>query len=150
MRTSVNRRLVAKKAGVSESTVSRALARSPLISPETKEKIHRVAESLAYYPNRQASLLARQRALRLGFVIPVHKSIPPFSRAYFPALLDGVVTAAEEKGYSVTILLDKTNGQHKDLSRIVQTKEVDGLLLAIANDSEWHLVQELGHEHGPH
>ncbi|OGJ85657.1 MAG: hypothetical protein A2268_16790 [Candidatus Raymondbacteria bacterium RifOxyA12_full_50_37] len=122
---------MAKKAGVSASTVSRALSGSPLISEPTRERIRAIAEKMAYTPNRQASLLARQKTLRLGFVVPYYKSIPPFSRSYFPALLNGLVTGAEEKGYSITIIVDTTGDTYKDLSKIVQSKEVDGLLLAI-------------------
>ena len=45
---------IAKVAGVSHTTVSRALNDSPLIKPETKKKIAAIAESLHYVPNVNA------------------------------------------------------------------------------------------------
>jgi LacI family transcriptional regulator len=140
MHTSVSRREVAKKAGVSAPTVSRALSGSPLVNEGTREHIKAVARRLGYTPNRQASLLARKKTFRLGFVIPYYKAIPPFSRAYFPVLLDGIVMAAEELGYSVTIILDKRGEEYKDLAQLVKSKEVDGLLLAIVKINDGRLA----------
>jgi LacI family transcriptional regulator len=131
MHTSVDRREVAKKAGVSAPTVSRALSGSPLVNEKTREHIKAVARRLGYTPNRQASLLARKKTFRIGFVIPYYKNIPPFSRAYFPVLLDGIIVTAEEQGYAVTIILDKRGEEYKDLAQLVKGKEVDGLLLTI-------------------
>ncbi|MFH0919693.1 MAG: LacI family DNA-binding transcriptional regulator [Fibrobacterota bacterium] len=131
MHTGATRRAVAKKAGVSESTVSRALSGSPLISEETRLRIQKAALALSYIPNQQAYLLAKKKTLRLGLVVPYYKSIPTFSRSYFPMLLDGAITHAEERGYSITIILDKEGDQFKDLPLLVKRKEVDGLLLSI-------------------
>jgi LacI family transcriptional regulator len=130
MRVSAKRADVAKKAGVSESTVSRALSASPLIPNSTKEKVRRAAEALGYIPNYQASLLARQKTLRLGFVIPVYRSFPTFARSYFASLLNGVVSGAEERGYSITIIVDREGEKFKDLPVIVKRREVDGLLMS--------------------
>ncbi|MDP2790924.1 MAG: substrate-binding domain-containing protein [Rectinemataceae bacterium] len=67
----------------------------------------------------------------LGFVVPAYSSFPPFSRAYFPALLDGVVLAADRLGYSVTIVLDKVERGHKDYQNLIRSRTVDGLLFAV-------------------
>ena len=76
MHAGATRKTVAKSAGVSESTVSRALSGSSLISEETRSKVQKAAESLFYIPNQQASLLARKKTFRLGLVVPYYKSIP--------------------------------------------------------------------------
>jgi len=131
MHAGATRKTVAKSAGVSESTVSRALSGSSLISEETRSKVQKAAESLFYIPNQQASLLARKKTFRLGLVVPYYKSIPTFSRSYFPVLLDGTVSFAEERGYSVTIILDKQGDQFKNLPLLVKRKEIDGLLISI-------------------
>ena len=127
----ITRADVARGAGVSESTVSRALNDSPLISEAIKLKVRSVSESLGYIPNRQAALLARNRTYRIGLVVPTYKSFTPFSRSYFPPLLDGVLQRAEERGYSITIILDAVGESLKDLSLPFLSREVDGLLFSV-------------------
>lgn len=136
MKRRISRADVASAAGVAESTVSRALNDSPLISKEVIERIKKVAEELGYFPNRQAVLLASNKTMRLGLVVRTYKSFSPFSRSYFPRLLDGVLQQAEELGYSITIVLDKRFEEYKDLSKMIYAKEVDGLIFSVAPMNE--------------
>lgn len=131
MRKKVSRAEVAKAAGVAESTVSRALNDSSLISDEVKKKIKKIASELGYIPNRQAVLLASNKTMRIGLVVKTYKSFSPFTRSYFPRLLDGVLQKAEELGYSVTIVLDKEKDKYKDLSEMIYSKEVDGFIFSV-------------------
>ena len=132
MRKKITRTEVAAAAGVAESTVSRALNDSPLISDAVKKRVKSVAKELGYIPNRQAVLLASSRTMRIGLVVKTYKSFSPFSRSYFPRLLDGVLQKAEELGYSITIVLDKKDGRYKELSHLIYSKEVDGLIFSVA------------------
>jgi LacI family transcriptional regulator len=122
---------VAADAGVSESTVSRALNDSPLITASIKERVREAAKRLGYIPSRQAALFARKRTNTLGFVVPSYGSFPPFSRSYFPALLDGVVLESDEKGYAPTIILDKQYEDTEDYYLFYRSRTVDGLLFAV-------------------
>lgn len=129
--TGAKRADVAREAGVAESTVSRALNDSPRISEEVRRRVQDVARRLGYVPSRQAARFARKRTFHLGFVVRSYRSFAPFSRAYFPALLDGAVLGAEERGYYVTIILDRHHEQVEDIIRAVDSREVDGLLLSV-------------------
>jgi LacI family transcriptional regulator len=122
---------VAKAAGVSESTVSRALTDSPLISSPVKDRVRETASRLGYIPSRQAALFARNKTLTLGFVVTSYSAFPPFSRPYFPTLLDGVVIGADELGYSITIVLNKVGGRANDHFSLVRSRAVDGLLFSV-------------------
>lgn len=122
---------VARAAGVAESTVSRALNNSPVISELLKAKVRNVAGRLGYVPSRQAAMFARKRVGAVGVVIPRYSSFPPFSRAYFPTLLDGIVLAAEERGFVTTIVLDKADTTAEALARFVIERSVDALLFAV-------------------
>jgi LacI family transcriptional regulator len=122
---------VARLAGVAESTVSRALNDSPLITESIKVRVRASALQLGYVPSRQAALFARNRSLKIGFVVPEYHSFPPFSRPYFPALLDGAVLGAEERGYSITIVLDKLARKPHDYTRLLSSRAVDGLIFAV-------------------
>jgi DNA-binding LacI/PurR family transcriptional regulator len=123
---------VARAAGVAESTVSRALNDSPLISCEIKAKVRQTAERLGYTPSRQAANFARGRSGALGLVVPRYSAFPPFSRAYFPTLLDGAVLAAENQGFFVTIILDKGQLSKESLCELVTGRSVDGFLFAVS------------------
>ena len=131
MHKRISRADVARMAGVAESTVSRALNDSSRISEEVKERVRNTAAHLGYVPNRQAALLARNKTFRIGLVVKTYKSFSPFSRAYFPRLLDGVLVRAEERGYSVNVVMDKAGDIYKDLSLLVRSREVDGLIFSV-------------------
>ncbi len=122
---------MAARAGVAESTVSRALNDSSLISPVIKLKVRQAASDLGYIPSRQAALFARKKTCMIGFVVPEYGSFPPFSRPYFPALLDGAVLGAEARGYWISIVLNKVSMPVRDYFALVESKTVDGLIFAV-------------------
>ena len=65
---------VAKAAGVSHTTVSRALNNSSLIKNETKQKIRQLAKEMNYSPNYSAKGLVNQKKYLIGlFFSSLHK-----------------------------------------------------------------------------
>ena len=60
---------IAHMAGVSQSTVSRALNDSPLVNPETREKIKKIAEELNYKVDKNASNLRKQQSSTLALLL---------------------------------------------------------------------------------
>ena len=60
---------IARELGVSLATVSRALADSPDISAETKERVWAAAEALNYLPNLMARSLRSRRSRVIGVVV---------------------------------------------------------------------------------
>ncbi len=89
---------IAKIAGVSVNTVSRALNDRPEINEETKRNIKRIARELDYVPNSIAASLASQKSKSLGLVIP------DLCDPFFALQARGVEDAARERGYSVVII----------------------------------------------
>lgn len=59
---------VARRAGVSPSTVSRVIADHPRISPNTKERVRLVMAELGYYPNAIARSLVNQTSSSIGVI----------------------------------------------------------------------------------
>lgn len=66
----VNMADVAREAGVSLATVSRALRDVPGVSPETRDRIRQIAGELSYVVSPEASRLARQQTGRVAIVVP--------------------------------------------------------------------------------
>ena len=86
---------IARSAGVSPSTVSRALSDHPRISDETKEHIHRLAKEMGYTPSLLARSLVTRDTATIGMVITL--TADPF----LTHLVTSIEEVAQERGYSV-------------------------------------------------
>ena len=86
---------IAKAAGVSPSTVSRALHDHPVISSETRARVHRLAQEMGYTPSLSAQSLVTKDTATVGLVI-TNTSDP-----FLASLVLGVEEAAWRNGYSV-------------------------------------------------
>ena len=91
---------VARRASVSVSTVSRALAGDPQISGATSTRIRELAAELGYVPNIAARTLVKQRSTSLGLVTP------DVTDPIHGQVVSGFQQRAAERGYSVVL----TNG----------------------------------------
>lgn len=115
---------IARLAGVSHSTVSRALSGSPLVSPETARRIRRLAEESGYSPSAAARSLVTSRSAILGVVVTTIAD--PFAAE---AVL-GIEDATLEHGYS--ILLANSNADPAREMKVVRSFEerrVDGIIV---------------------
>ncbi|WP_329110683.1 LacI family transcriptional regulator [Micromonospora sp. NBC_01699] len=111
---------VARRAGVSIATVSRALRDSDLVTPATRERVRRAVEELHYTPNRLARSLAEGRHAANGIVFP------DLTGPYYAEVVLGYEEAASELGRSVLILA--THGRRDAAAAVVELAgRVDGL-----------------------
>ncbi|UTH73381.1 LacI family DNA-binding transcriptional regulator [Chromobacterium sp. IIBBL 290-4] len=88
---------VARAAGVSAITVSRALKQPGQVSQELREKIARAVDMLGYVPSRSASALASARS-RTALVL-----IPSLSNTVFLDTLSGIEDVLQPAGYQMLI-----------------------------------------------
>lgn len=89
---------VARAAGVSISTVSRALSAPGRVAPATVERVVRAASELGYRPNRAASGLRSGRSGVIGLVVP------DLENPYFASVAKGVQARAHTHGRAVHIV----------------------------------------------
>lgn len=114
---------VARAAGVSQATVSRALSTPDLVRPGTRARVEAVARELGYRPNRAARGLITGRTGNLGLIVP------DLANPFFAAVVKGVQAAARAADHSVFIAdTDEEAGAEADLLRAL-SKQVDGLIL---------------------
>ncbi|GGL11369.1 LacI family DNA-binding transcriptional regulator [Mangrovihabitans endophyticus] len=114
---------VARAAGVSASTVTRALTLPELVSEETRERVRRTAESLGYHPNRAARGLITGRTGNIGLVVP------DLGNPFFPSVVKGVQARAHEADYAVFLAdTDEDATAEAGLVRRL-SKQVDGIVL---------------------
>ncbi len=122
---------VAKRAGVSQPTVSLVLSQNPKarVAPETRARVLQVAEELGYRPNRLAQGLVRRRSFALGVIVP------GFANPVNSAIISGAERVAAQAGYAV--LLCETGevgvGQHV---KALADRQIDGVIIAGISDAE--------------
>ncbi|HUU40366.1 MAG TPA: LacI family DNA-binding transcriptional regulator, partial [Desulfatiglandales bacterium] len=61
-------KLIAKVAGLSFSTVAKALRDDPVVKSDTKKRILKIAEKLNYYPNSIAKALRSRKSKTIGII----------------------------------------------------------------------------------
>jgi len=115
---------VARIAGVSTATASRALERPQAVAEETKRRVLEAVASSGYIPNISARNL-RKMETRLVTIL-----IPDVTNPFFNEIVRGVEQVAREHGYSV-LLADTENlpGQEAAYGNLLAARRTDGLIL---------------------
>lgn len=131
---------VARHAGVSVSTVSRALTVPDMVSASTRARVVAAAGELGYQPNSAA------RGLRSGVTNNIGLVVPDIENPYFAAVTKGVQDRARRGGYSVFIADsdEDTELEEEVISGIA--KQVDGLILASPRGDAARVVRAIGHK----
>lgn len=126
MEKSITIRDVAKKAGVSVSTVSRAFNNYSDINPETRQKILAISEELGYVPNTIARSLVSSKNYRLGLLIEDYNDESLMNPMVFEIVM-AFKNAATRQGYE-TVLLTTTSDIQKSqkIDRLFNEKQLDG------------------------
>jgi LacI family transcriptional regulator len=122
----ITSRDIAREAGVSQSTVSRALRGDPRVAPDTLARIRDVAIRLDYSPNLAARSLITRRSDSVAVMVSNIRN--PF----YPQLLDSLYAEFTSAGFRVVLLHDRAEsgiGPDPDLSR----GAVDGVVFVSAD-----------------
>ncbi|KKB11531.1 hypothetical protein VE25_12080 [Devosia geojensis] len=114
---------VAREAGVSTATVSRALSTPDRVSQATRERIEAAIAATGYTLNQAARSLRRQRA---GTIV---MAIPNAGNPYYSSILDSVLAEASSRGYGVLVSNRVQGDPTVWLRDYFQSSRADGLLL---------------------
>jgi DNA-binding LacI/PurR family transcriptional regulator len=116
---------IARRAGVSRSTVSYVLSGKRAVSEGTRQRIQAVIDELGYRPNASARALREGRTHTLGLVIP------PASQRLTDMQLGFVASVVEAAArVDLDVLLSPSGGDHdRSFERIVSGRRVDGVIL---------------------
>jgi len=135
---------VAEHAGVSQSTVSRALANSSAVTEVTRARVIKSAEALGYMVDTRAAQLRQGRTGTLAVVVicrpgEAASDINPF---YF-SLLGSVCAAASSMGYQTLVSFQATPDQF--FGRYEESGQADGVIVigTTANDAAWQYFRSL-------
>jgi LacI family repressor for deo operon, udp, cdd, tsx, nupC, and nupG len=124
-----NIRTVAKLAGVSVATVSRALQKPDLVSSRTRKKVLQAVEEAGYKPNLMAVRFRSRKSRNIVVLVPT------VANPFFARVIAGIQQQARSAGYAV--LLCNTLGNEeteRDYAGLVHTYQADGLIQLRAFD----------------
>lgn len=132
--SSVTIKDIARLAGVSHTTVSRALNDSPLINPETKERIKAIAGSLQYTPNYSARSLVLDRSYNLGlFFSTLHTGT---SAGFLYEAIKGVNDVIKDDYNLIVRGIDDYKSFHQ-----VNRKSFDGIIVMSQSASDQPFIE---------
>jgi LacI family transcriptional regulator len=119
---------IARRVGVSVTTVSRALGGYDDVAEETRRRILQTAREMGYRPHIIAQSLQRQRTNTVGFIIPT--AGPRFSDPYFTEILTGIGNEAAEHEFDLLVSTRAPGSQEQEAyERMAGSRRVDGLLV---------------------
>lgn len=132
---------VARRAGVSQPTVSRVFTPGGSVSKAVAERVRQAARELGYRPNTLARSLITGRSQTIGLVVAY------FNNPFYAEALERLSKALEAAGYH--ILLVVASNEEGEVERVVDNlidHRVDGIILAsvAVNNRLTHRLAELG------
>jgi DNA-binding LacI/PurR family transcriptional regulator len=139
---------LARIAGVSAGTVSRALAGKSIVNTETRERIQALAAQHGFRPNQMARRLRTQRTNVIGVVFPLgHERRQHLSDPFFMTILAHLADAVTESGYD--LMLSRIIPDAEDwLERIVESGLLDGVLL-IGQSDQFEVIERVARHYRP-
>ncbi len=137
---------IAKRAGVSRSTVSRVVNGQEYVSERTRRKVLAVIDEVGFSPNPAGRMLVTQRTQVIGIVIPyplqyVFSGDDPY---YYNTVLQTITDVSYSRDYAT--LLWVGNAQEEDhlfYQRILKNRLMDGLVIVASVTGEEPLVDQL-------
>lgn len=121
---------IAEKAGVSATTVSRALNDSPAVNKATRKKIFDIAAAFEYQSNVFASNLRKKTTNNIGIIVPRLNS------SFQSSVLSGMENVASKAGYNLIISQSlESSEKEKANVRTMFMSRVDGLLVSLAGNT---------------
>jgi LacI family transcriptional regulator len=129
---------VARRAGVSEATASRAINRPELVRPEVRERVARAIQELSYVAHGAARALASDRTHSIGLIVPTLRT------AVFAESAEILQQALNRSGYHLIIAsseYDKAREFHE--VRALLQHGIDGMVLVGQDHSPelWQLLE---------
>lgn len=122
---------IASVAGVSYSTVSKALNNSPLVKENTKKKIIKISQEMGYKPNFAARTLVSNQTKIIGLIWPT------IERIVLSTLVTEISNQINKTSYSMILSVDPVQTSLETFRRF----QVDGIILFEENEDEFDASQ---------
>ena len=125
---------IARIAGVSSSTVSRALADHPTIPEATRNTIQALAREHGYVVNRAARNLRQSQTQTIAVAVPLgHEREQLISDPFFLRLFGHLADEISQRRYDILLVREPSPDAHW-LGRLVQSQRADGFIIVGQSD----------------
>ncbi len=124
---------VARLAGVSQATVSRAMSPSSNVAPATRAKVRAAMAELGYVPHAGAQAMKTRRTNAIGVVVA------DLSNPFYTEMLDGLTQALDGSGQRV-VIWNTANSNHTDALSAISESAIDGVIFTTATASSVELA----------
>ncbi len=129
---------IAKKLGVSNSSVSRALNGKKGVSEKTRNDIQRVANDLDYEPNDLARGLVNKVSKTIGVIIP------EITNPFFSEIVKGIIEASTKDSYDIFLCVSNWDADREaSYLKALKKKQVDGLIIKPTRDQEVSIYENI-------
>jgi DNA-binding LacI/PurR family transcriptional regulator len=129
---------IARLAGVSKSTVSRALNDSPLIGPETKQRIRDIAQAHNFQMNDPARRLSLRQSHVVALVTYQYQANLAVPDAFVLEIMSGIAAGLHAGGYDLLVI--QVASKDTDwIGRYLRSGRVDGFILLMASCTQQHI-----------
>ncbi|AZV61641.1 MULTISPECIES: LacI family DNA-binding transcriptional regulator [Peribacillus] len=119
---------IAKMANVSQSTVSRCLNDSPMISEKTKKKVLKIAEEHGFQFNANARSLSAKKTNTIGVILP--KSLFISGEVHFRSWQNELIESLERMEFDVIVsFFENRFTKQNNIKRLIAAKKIDGLII---------------------
>lgn len=121
---------VAKLAGVSTSTASRAMHDSSIISEATKERVRQAMAELDYSPNFSAQNLVNRKTNTIGIVLPVRENQDSLGdNPFFMQIIQGISSVCSQNDYMVSLATGRSDRElEKNTQTLIRSGNIDKII----------------------
>ena len=134
----IDQKDIAKKLGVSQSTVSRTIANSKMISGKTKKRIMSLVDKYEYTPNFFARGLITNKSYAVGLIIKKYQNLKNYITAH---TMFSIGQNLEKLDYKITILsLEHHSDYLKTIRKWINEKSIDGFFLIWEEEKNDYLI----------
>ncbi len=124
---------LAQRAGVSPSTVSKALRDDPRISAATRARIKALAAEAGFTPSTAAQSLTTRRTMTIGVIVR------DYADPYNGLLVRGIESTALRDGYQLLVASTHEAALRElDIARLFRQRRVDGMIIVASHADEHH------------
>jgi DNA-binding LacI/PurR family transcriptional regulator len=134
---------IAKRLGVSVTTVSRALQNHPRIGLRTREQVQALVQQIGYVPNSTAIYLKKKCNYTIGVVLPW------LTEQFFSLAISGIEDIAMSRHYSVLVVQSRNNFERERAALTSLIKHgVDGIIVSVAAETQTYQHLDDARKHG--
>lgn len=129
---------VAKVAGVSYATVSRALSGSNEIGEDTRKRILKICEEMGYTPNSVARSMVMKKTNIIGLIVA------SIDNPFMSELTTNIEIYARQKGYNLMVCNSSYNtALEKEVYSLLKGRQVDGIIILPASNESYEALKPI-------